>query len=80
MGQEDWNRIDSQIESVKERLNQIAIEIESIDNPVDKKKYEKELDRLDSLLENLLIDINVESFLDSVDDLLIAEGYIKKQK
>lgn len=82
MRDEDSDRIQHKMEDIERRMKNISDEIDS--NPelsYSKRIYlEEELAYLEEELNDLLIEVEVENFLESVDELLKEEGYFEDKE
>ena len=58
---------------LQEHLNSLEFSFPPID-------YEKEIARLIEEADDIICDLRVDDFLESVDQLLIAEGYLNENK
>ena len=77
MTEEEYNIRISKIKQKKIQLEERMNSLEFIFPPID---FESELGKLVREVEELLLEIGIEQFLEAVDQLLIDEGYLNENK
>ena len=77
MTEDEYNIRISKIKQKRQKLEEQLNSLENIFPAID---FEKEFGKLISEVDELLLEIKVEAFLESVDQLLIDEGYLNENK
>lgn len=77
MTEEEYDIRISRIKQKKQQLEEKLNSLELIYPPID---FETEFGKLVQEVDDMLIEIGIEQFLEAVDQLLIDEGYLNENK